>query len=320
MNYIADKIKKSKEGYQGIVVRNLYAIDSLLNDNVNHTNTVIIIPSYLFESILNLGCEINKIVDDDKIDNKEKRITELSKKWIDNNHYPYPLNDEMYHYDTITCKKFGEDVRIIYLVFAFVKQISKLKKRKHIIRIEELEEIKYYSDSLNLREIITSAFEYTNFIESIDMDIDSFIDYINGNYKEDNICDVLTSKIIPVIQNILITYILHKSNSTGFIIENQPVLIHNEGSLEKYHMYSEAKCLMGIVYHYLIKYIITLKDVVTLEPCPYCKSLFTKERNQKYCKDCQSNGIPKRLRDDKYNKSPQGKKYHHNYYKKGKSN
>ena len=70
--------------------------------------------------------------------------------------------------------------------------------------IEELKEIKYYSDSLNLREIITSSFEYTNFIESIDMDVDSFIDNINGNYKEDdNISNILTSKIIPVIQNIL---------------------------------------------------------------------------------------------------------------------
>lgn len=317
MGYIADKVKDSKEGYQGIIIRNLCTIHSLLNGEVNHTNTVIVMPSYLFESILNLGCEINKIAEDNEENNKEEKITKLSKEWIDNNHYPYPLNDEMYHYDTITCKKFGEDVRIIYLVFAFVKYISKFKKRKYIIRIEELKEIKYYSDSLNLREIITSSFEYTNFIESIDMDVDSFIDNINGNYKEDdNISNILTSKIIPVIQNILITYMLHKASFTDFIIENHPVLMHNEGSLEKYHMYPEARCLMGIVYYYLIKYIITLKDVVTLEPCPYCRSLFTKERNQKYCKDCQSNGIPKRLRDDKYNKSSQGKEYHHNYYKK----
>lgn len=319
MGYIADKVKNSKEGYQGIIIRNLCTIHSLLNGEVNHANTVIVMPSYLFESILNLGCEINKIVEANEEDDKEKKITELSKEWIDNNHYPYPLNDEMYHYDTITCKKFGEDVRIIYLVFIFVKHISKLNNRKRIIRIEELKEIKYYSDSLNLREIVTSDFEYTNFIETIDMSIDTFVGYIEGDYNEDNIKSargVFINKIIPTVQNILITYVLNKANSTGLIIENHPVLMHNEGRIEKYHMYSEARCLMGIVYYYLIKYIITLKDVVTLEPCPYCRSLFTKERNQKYCKDCQSNGIPKRLRDDKYNKSSQGKEYHHNYYKK----
>ena len=69
MNYIADKVKKSKEGYQGIIIRNLCTIHSLLNGEVNHTNTVIVMPSYLFESILNLGCELNKIAEDNEEDN-----------------------------------------------------------------------------------------------------------------------------------------------------------------------------------------------------------------------------------------------------------
>lgn len=322
-----EEFKQIKESYQGILIRNIFTINQILQKESVKSCNYIIMPYNLFEDILKLGAKINKIDDDLTIDNKEEEIIKLSKNWIDNNYYPYPVDEQAYYYEKIICKKFGYDIQNIYLMFSLMSLLSKLrkkirtrKKKCEILNIDDFKEIRYYTDKLKIKELIYSDFDYTNFIEFTNLNIDLFNEFLDFDFENINISENIILNFdkvfFPIIQNIIITYITKKlSNFNYLIINSHPILIYRNNTIPEYHIYSEAYCIMGIIYHILIKYIITEKDNISLGQCPYCKILFEKKGNQLYCDECIGKGIPKKIRDERFNKSPKGREYHKAYYK-----
>lgn len=306
-SYMAKELSDLKKGYEGILVRNLSTIDEILDCKISKTNDIVI-PSFLFENILELGEEINNL-EDQSTDNNEQ-INELLKEWIETNHYPYPIDDKPYYEEKITYIKFREDIETIYLVYSFMELLNNMKKKNEN---HNLKMIKYYLNKLNIKKIVLMDFDYVRFTNYYDIDIDTFLSCLeDGNEK-----NIYTNeRIIIIIKNILITLITKRiSNDNYWMIDNYPIFIYKKKA-SKYQLYKEANCLMGIIYNHLIKYLITSQDKVNLVPCNHCNTLYVKHGNQKYCEDCIKLGIPKKLRDAKFNNSQKGKKYHTDYYKK----
>lgn len=321
--YSVEKIIKNKN--MGILIPKLLTLKHALKLIDNTAITVresIVIPGDLLTSeILKLGEKVYNLQEN----NKDSEAISLIKEWINNNYYPYNPKRIISYGENESYQSFVRDISNVYLIFSSASLLKKIISGKRISNIKEkLKLLKLYLDKLNFESLIGDQ-NYLNHIEYSEFKIDELLiayqtldTYIN-NSEDDLSQKEKLDKLCHAFYNILINYTYNSfCNNPDYLVTIDYPLLLKQKELPKYYTFRKTECLMGIIYYELFNFVIAKNNNINLKFCEYekCNTLFIPSGNQKYCDICIANGIPKKVRDQKYNNSEKGKEYHREYYQK----
>ena len=275
----------------GIYVKNIYYLE---NKTLSKKDNKYIINSYeLFKVIIQLGEDLTI----GKIDDRE-----ILKQFDD---YGIPITDDYVGYNIdIFFDRIKELIERLFLVISISLKCNEIIKSKNFYN----EKFGTLVNDLNKFDWIMtlgSFFEANAF--NLD-DICALLDKPNDiKYEDkDNIC--------YYIKHALINYINYEYSK--FPIEMSLINEPDKYSLNiKSGFFKTCENILGLIYFEILNHIVSNRINITYNGCKYCGNIFRKHKNIKYCQTCRESGIPRWIKNKKYEESVKGKKTRAKYNK-----
>lgn len=302
---VLNKLEKYNENE--IFVKGLNTFSNLEKCEVLY-DYKILLSTNVFNVITDIGKDLYELVD-------SKRINDISDvyydndfrlkahQWIIDNYYPYNDFDKYLFNDG----KFAHDILEIYIIFNICNLITSITSRKIKITDTEINNMLKFIKLINFKSLISFP----------SIEVDNYNLILELLYDPNKITTTNKDLFCNSIKLSLISYVSNKINDNHYIMINtKPVFMNN-----RFYLYNEASCIIGISYYQLLREIVFSNNKQGFAKCVYCNAPFTKSSNrQLYCYSCIEKGIPKKIRDKRYNKKNENKvkksTYNKSYYKK----
>lgn len=267
-----------------------------------------------------------------------KDIKDFYKNWIYIYGYPYNCYTMNSSYKGIYDDLYIFFKHSIYLYILFeihkyiVKSLSIINEKiKEYKKAKENDKQYYNYNTITIVKKNSSFYKFLNLIKddlNLKINVPNMPKEING--------EIIKEKVLKYFENmekyfndlkILVTkYIYEVINdqpiANFYVTKQRPIYDNKE---KTFNLYYSASSFMGVAYNQLLLHTVSNKYfLIKRRICanPDCNIDFEKFGKIKYCETCIKNGIPNKLKQQKYEDSIKGKEarkqYHEEYRKKGK--